>query len=107
MDDKNAVNQFYGMTGVDDKTIATEDVLKDCTVSVLSIYKHRGDIIDSSCASSSRNGVVVVNDGTEIGLRIIIFNPFSKLDCFDINEKSIIRRDLNLNLFGNSTNTYI
>ena len=105
MDGKYAVNQIYGTNGVYDKTTGVEEVLKDGTVSILSFYKHRGDIIDSSRASSSRIGVMVVNDGTETGLRKKISSAFSKLDCFDTNGKSIIRRDLNLDLLWNSTNT--
>ena len=70
---------------------------------VLSFYKHKGDIIDSSRASSSRIGVMVVSDKTENGLRRKITSAFSKLDSFDESGKSIIRKDLNLDLLWDST----
>ena len=105
MNAKYAVNQIYGTNGVYDKTIGVEALLEDGTVNVLSFYKHQGDIIDSLRASSSRIGVMVVSDLTETGLRKKISDAFSKLDSFDINGKSIIRKDLNLDLLWNSTTT--
>ena len=102
---KYAVNQIYGTNGVYDKTTGGEAIMKDGIVNVLSFYKHKGDTIDSSRASSSRIGVMVVSDATEIGLRKKISNAFSILDSFDTNGKSIIRRDLNLDLLWDSTNT--
>lgn len=105
MDGRYAVNQIYGTDGVYDKTTGDNEILKDGTVKVLSFYKHKGDIIDSSRASSSRIGVMVVSDTTEEGLRKKISKAFSRLDSFDIKGKSIIRRDLNLDLLWNSSNT--
>ena len=105
MNGKYAVNQIYGTNGVYDKTIGGEAILKDGTVNVLSFYKHQGDIIDSSRASSSRIGVMVMSDKTENGLRKKIAYAFSKLDSFDESGKSIIRRDLNLDLLWDSTST--
>jgi len=102
---KYAVNQIYGTNGEYDKTIGDKELLKDGTVKVITYYKHKGDIIDSSRASSSRIGVMVVNDATEVGLRKKITKAFSKLDSFDVNGKSIIRKDLNLDLLWNSTTT--
>lgn len=107
MNGKYAVNQIYGTNGVYDKTTGGEEILKDGIVNVLSFYKHKGDIIDSSRASSSRIGVMVVSDNTETGLRKKITEAFSKLDSFDTNGKSIIRKDLNLDLLWNSTSTNI
>lgn len=107
MNGKYAVNQIYGTNGVYDKTTGGEEILKDGIVNVLSFYKHKGDIIDSSRASSSRIGVMVVSDITETGLRKKITEAFSKLDSFDTNGKSIIRKDLNLDLLWNSTSTNI
>lgn len=103
MINKYAVNQIYGTNGVYDKTIGGEALLNDGTVKVLSFYKHKGDIIDSSRASSSRIGVMVVSDKTENGLRRKITSAFSKLDSFDESGKSIIRKDLNLDLLWDST----
>ena len=105
MNGKYAVNQIYGTNGVYDKTIGGEELLKNGTVKVLSFYKHSGDIIDSSRASSSRIGVMVVSDETECGLRKKITDAFSKLDSLDESGKSIIRRDLNLDLLWDSTST--
>lgn len=105
MNGKYAVNQIYGTNGVYDKTTGSEAILRDGTVNVLSFYKHKGDIIDTSRASSSRIGVMVVSDATEEGLRIKISNAFSKLDSFDESGKSIIRRDLNLDLLWDSAST--
>lgn len=105
MDSRYAVNQIYGTNGVYDKTTGGDEILKDGTVKVLSFYKHKGDVIDSSRASSSRIGVMVVCDSTEKGLRRKITKAFSKLDSFDDKGKSIIRRDLNLDLLWDSTST--
>ncbi len=105
MNGKFAVNQIYGTNGIYDKTTGVDTVLKDGMVNVLSFYKHKGDIIDSSRASSSRIGVMVVSDNTEIGLRNKISNAFAKLDSFDIDGNSIIRKDLNLDLLWDSTST--
>ena len=107
MNGKYAVNQIYGTNGVYDKTTGVETVLRNGTVNVLSFYKHQGDTIDSSRASSSRIGVMVVSDATEAGLRKKISEAFSQLDSFDVNGNSIIRRDLNLDLLWNSTSTNI
>ena len=107
MDSRYAVNQIYGTNGVYDKTTGGDDILKDGTVKVLSFYKHKGDVIDSSRASSSRIGVMVVSDPTEAGLRKKISEAFSKLDSFDEKGNSIIRRDLNLDLLWDSTSTNI
>ena len=104
MDGKYAVNQIYGTNGVYDKTTGVDELLAEGTVNVLSFYKHQGDTIDSSRASSSRIGVMVVSDATETGLRKKISDAFSKLDSLDINGISIIRRDLNLDLLWDSTN---
>lgn len=105
MNGKYAVNQIYGTNGVYTHTIGVEALVENGTVNVLSFYKHKGDIIDSSRASSSRIGVMVVSDKTEAGLRHKISNAFSQLDSFDINGKSIIRRDLNLDKLWNYTST--
>lgn len=105
MDSRYAVNQIYGTNGVYDKTTGGDDILKDGTVKVLSFYKNKGDVIDSSRASSSRIGVMVVSDPTEAGLRKKISEAFSRLDAFDDKGNSIIRRDLNLDLLWDSTST--
>ena len=105
MDGKYAVNQIYGTNGVYNKTIGVEEILEKGIVNVFSFYKHKGDTIDSSRASSSRIGVMVVSDTTETGLRKKITEAFSKLDSIDVNGKSIIRKDLNLDLLWDSTST--
>lgn len=105
MKGKYAVNQIYGTNGVYDRTIGGEEIVKDGLVKVLSFYKHQGDVIDSSRASSSRIGVMVVNDITEAGLRKKISDAFSRLDSFDVDGHSIIRRDLNLDLLWDSSST--
>lgn len=105
MNGKYAVNQIYGTNGVYDHTSGVEALVENGTVNVLSFYKHKGDTIDSSRASSSRIGVMVVSDKTEAGLRQKISNAFSQLDSFDVNGKSIIRRDLNLDKLWNYTST--
>lgn len=107
MDSRYAVNQIYGTYGIYDKTTGSDEILKDGTVKVLSFYKHKGDVVDSSRASSSRIGVMVVCDSTEEGLRSKITKAFSKLDSFDNKGNSIIRRDLNLDLLWDSTSTNI
>lgn len=107
MNGKYAVNQIYGTDGVYDKTIGREEILNDGTATVVSFYKHHGDTVDSSRASSSRIGVFVVSDATEVGLRKKISDAFSKLDSLDVNGRSIIRKDLNLDLLWNSTRTNI
>lgn len=107
MDSRYAVNQIYGTNGVYDKTTGGDCILKDGTVKVLSYYKHKGDVIDSSRASSSRIGVMVVSDPTEAGLRKKISEAFSRLNSFDEKGNSIIRRDLNLDLLWDSTSTNI
>ena len=104
---KYAVNQIYGTNGVYDKTVGGEEIVKDGTVKVLSYYRHQGETLDSSRASSSRIGVMVVCDSTEEGLRGKISKAFSRLDAFDVDGKSIIRRDLNLDLLWDSTSTNI
>lgn len=93
---KYAVNQIYGTGGVYDRTIGGDELLGDGIINTLSFYKHNGDIIDPSRASSSRIGVMVVKDKTEIGLRKKISEAFSRLDSLDQEGKSIFRRDLNL-----------
>ena len=102
---KYAVNQIYGTNGVYDRTIGVEPLLENGTVNVLSFYKHKGDTIDSSRASSSRIGVMVVSDSSEEGLRKKISYAFSQLDSFDVNGNSIIRRDLNLDKLWNYSGT--
>lgn len=98
-----AVNQIYGADGIYDRTVGGEQLLRDGVINILSFYKHKGDAIDSSRASSSRIGVMVVDDKSEAGLRKKISDAFSKLDAFDENGRSIIRRDLNLDLLWDST----
>lgn len=105
MEEKYAVNQIYGTNGVYEKTTGGEFLLNEGIVETLSFYKHRGDSIDSSRASSSRIGVMVVKDHTEIGIRKKIATAFECLDSFDTNGNSIIRRDLNLDLLWESTST--
>ena len=105
IEEKYAVNQIYGTNGVYDKTTGGEELLHNGIINTLSFYKHQGDIIDSSRASSSRIGVIVVKDRTEIGLRKKISTTFEHLDSFDMNGKSIIRRDLNLDFLWDSRST--
>lgn len=105
IEEKYAVNQIYGTNGIYEKTTGGEDLLNEGIVNTLSFYKHQGDTIDSSRASSSRIGVMVVSDKTEIGLRQKISSAFERLDSFDKNGKSIIRKDLNLDFLWDSTNT--
>ena len=102
---KYAVNQIYGTQGVYDHTEGADSLLKDDIVKVISFYKHKGDTIDSSRASSSRIGVMVVSDSTENGLRKKISEAFSRLDSFDDKGNSIIRKDLNLDLLWDSIST--
>lgn len=105
MKEMYAVNQIYGCNGVYEKTTGVDELLSDRIVKTLSFYKHEGDLIDSSRASSSRIGVMVVSDKTESGLRRKISDAFSRLDSFDENGNSIIRRDLNIDLLWNTTST--
>ena len=105
MDEKYAVNQIYGTNGIYEETVGGEQLLHNGVISTLAFYKHKGDIIDSSRASSSRIGVMVVKDKSETGLRKKISDAFAKLDSFDDRGISIIRRDLNLDLLWNSTST--
>lgn len=107
IDGKYAVNQIYGTNGIYDHTMGVEGLLNEGIVNTLSFYKHKGDLIDSSRASSSRIGVMVVNDRTEQGLRKKISTAFSRLDSFDEAGNSIIRKDLNLDLLWDSTKTNI
>lgn len=105
IEEKYAVNQIYGTNGIYEKTTGVEDLLNEGVVNTLSFYKHQGDTIDSSRASSSRIGVMVVSDKTEKGLRQKISTAFERLDSFDKNGKSIIRKDLNLDLLWDLTST--
>ena len=91
-----AVNQIYGENGVYDYSKGVERLLQDGIVTSISFYKSKGDVIDTGRASSSRIGVMVVSGSTQDELRRKIATAFSTLDSFDINGKSIIRRDLNL-----------
>lgn len=97
-----AVNQIYGSNGIYNQTKGVEKLLEDHIVDKVSFYKHKGDVIDSSRASSSRIGVMIVSDETERGIRKKISKAFSVLDSFDINNNSIIRKDLNLDLLWNT-----
>ena len=105
IEEKYAVNQIYGTNGIYEKTTGGEDLLNEGIINTLSFYKHQGDIIDSSRASSSRIGVIVVNDKTETGLRKKISTAFERLNSYDKSGKSIIRKDLNLDLLWDSTST--
>lgn len=102
---KYAVNQIYGTNGIYGRTTGVKELLNDGIVSTLSFYKHEGDVIDSSRASSSRIGVMVVNDKTEAGLRKKISTAFGRLDSFDKDGRSIMRKELNLDLLWDSTST--
>lgn len=103
MENIYAVNQIYGTNGIYDRTIGGEQLLHDGVINILSFYKQKGDIIESSRASSSRIGVMVVNDKSELGLRKKVSEAFSRLDSFDEKGNSIIRRDLNIDLLWDST----
>ena len=91
-----AVNQIYGENGVYDHSEGVERLLQEGIVKTISFYKSKGDVLDTSRASSSRIGVMVVSGSTQGELRQKIATAFSTLDSFDINGNSIIRRDLNL-----------
>lgn len=100
-----AVNQVYGENGIYDHTEGVDCLLQDDIVQSFSFYKSKGDVIDSSRASSSRIGVMIVSGSTQDELRKKITTAFSTLDSFDINGKSIIRRDLNLDLLWETAYT--
>ena len=96
-----AVNQIYGTDGYYEKTTGGEELLADGTIENLSFYKKKGDYIDESRASSGRIGVMVFSADSEEGIRKKIKKAFTRLDCFDKDGKSIIRRDLNLDNMWN------
>lgn len=100
-----AVNQIYGENGVYDYSKGVERLLQDGIVTSISFYKSKGDVIDSSRASSSRIGVMVVSGSSQDELRRKIATAFSTLDSFDINGNSIIRRDLNLDALWETAHT--
>lgn len=100
-----AVNQIYGSDGIYGYTDGVETLLNSHVVDILSFYKHKGDVINSSRASSSRIGVMVVSDKTEVGIRKKISKAFLIIDSFDINGKSIMRKDLNLDLLWDKAST--
>ena len=91
-----AVNQIYGENGVYDHCEGVDNLVQDGIAQSISFYKAKGDVIDTGRASSSRIGVMVVSGSSQEELRRKIATAFSTLDTFDINGKSIIRRDLNL-----------
>ena len=91
-----AVNQIYGENGVYDHSEGVERLLQEGIVQSVSFYKSKGEVLDTSRANSSRIGVIVVSGSSQDELRRKIATAFSTLDSFDINGKSIIRRDLNL-----------
>ena len=91
-----AVNQIYGDNGVYDHSEGYERLLRDEIALSISFYKSKGSVIDTSRASSSRIGVMIVSGRTQEELRRKISTAFSSLDSLDIHGRSIIRRDLNL-----------
>lgn len=100
MTKKYAVNQIYGKNGTYSHTDGVEKLNEDGIVENISFYKKRGDVIDESRASSSRIGVMVFSGITESEIRNKIRLAFQTLNCYDIEGKSIIRNDLNLDVLG-------
>lgn len=100
-----AVNQIYGENGIYDHCEGVENLVLGGTVQSISFYKAKGDVIDTSRASSSRIGVMVVTGSTQNELRQKIATAFSTLNSFDINGRSIIRRDLNLDSLWETAHT--
>lgn len=91
-----AVNQIYGEDGVYDHSEGVEGLLRDGIAKTISFYKSTGSVIKTNSASSSRIGVMVVCGDSQSELRNKIATAFITLDSFDVNGRSIIRRDLNL-----------
>ena len=100
-----AVSQIYGEEGIYDHCEGAETRVKDVIAQSISFYKAKGDVIDTSRASSSRIGVMVVSGNTQDELRQKIAIAFSTLDSFDINGNSIFRRDLSLDALWESAYT--
>ena len=98
MEKQYAVNQIYGCNGIYSHTDGVEDLLQKGIVENISFYKNTGDVIDNSRASSSRIGVMVFSGNSESEIRNKIHKAFQIINCIDIDGKSIIRRDLNLDV---------
>lgn len=97
MDRVYIVNQIYGKNGIFERMCGEEELLQEGIVDKISLYVSKGAQIDASRASSSRIGVMVVSAGDEKGALEKIKKAFECLDVFDINGKSIMRSDMNLN----------
>lgn len=95
-----AVNQIYGSNGIYSHTDGVEELRREGLVENISFYKSEGDVIDESRASSSRIGVMVVSGNSESEIREKISKAFQTINCYDIEGKSIIRRDLNIGVLG-------
>ncbi len=91
-----AVNQIYGRNGTYDHTIGGEQLIEEGIIENISFYKVKGDYIDESRASSGRVGVMVFKACNETEIRDKIRMAFSRIECFDAEGNSMLRRDLNI-----------
>ena len=91
-----AVNTVYGYDGVYDYMTGYDALLKDRIIENIYFHKNTGAVIDNKRASSSRIGAFItkaMNDADTINK---VSEAFNRLDAFDINGVSMIRRDLSI-----------
>lgn len=90
------VNTFYGKDGVYDYVSGQDDLLADNVIEHIFYHKKPGAIIDNSRASSSRVGAFIVKASNEDEMFKKVEEAYKRLDVFNEQGESMIRRELNI-----------
>jgi len=96
MDKVYAVNQIYAYTGVIERVEGWEKLVDNGTVDIISFYRKPHARTDASSASKSRVCVIVVSASTIEEVKEKVKNAFHRIDVIGSDEKSIMRKDLNI-----------
>ena len=90
------VNTVYGYDGVYDHMTGYESLISDGIIEKMFFHKNPGAIIDNSRASSSRIGAFIVKGKNEKEIVQRVGEAFSRLDAWDNDGQSMIRRELSI-----------
>lgn len=96
MDKVYAVNQIYASTGMIECIEGWEQLVDSGIVDIISFYRNVHAKTDSSRASTSRVGVIVVSGSNMDEVKQKVKSAFQSIDIIGACGKSIMRKDLNI-----------
>lgn len=91
-----SINLLYGNDGIFDHVSGMQELIETGVVEGFHNHKDKGGEVSSEKATACRIGAMLIKGRNEDELLFKIHNAFNRIDAFDANGNSMLRKDLYL-----------